>query len=135
MNIRNARHIANLVNNNRFNGSHDRIRASFQRLHMSADRGNRNDRALAQILWDCAGSWDNQGDLKPVEGGHTALLQAMADGTISCPPPNSATSATRWASPRRGSRACCKSTRAAPCAAGRLATEISLAPCACSCSY
>ena len=64
MNITNARHIADLVDNMRFKGFSTEIRAAFQRLHMSAERGNKDDRALAQILWDCAGTWDDQGDLK-----------------------------------------------------------------------
>jgi hypothetical protein len=67
MDIRNARHVASLVNDNQFQGFRNEIRAAFQRLHMSADRGNKDDRALAQMLWNCAGSWDNQGDLRPVK--------------------------------------------------------------------
>ena len=80
--IRTARRTANLVNDNKFQGFRNEIRAAFHRLHMSADRGNRNDRGLAQILWDCAGSWDNQGDLRPVKGGTAALFEAMQDGAI-----------------------------------------------------
>ena len=82
MDIRNARRIADLVNHEQFKGFRPQIRAAFHRLHMSAERGNRDDRALAQMLWDCAGTWDSQGDLKPVKKGTTALFEAMADGTI-----------------------------------------------------
>ena len=82
INIRNARCIANLVNHGRFKGFRPEIRAAFHRLHMSAERGNRDDRALAQILWDCAGTWDSQGDLKPVKDGAAALFAAMQNDTI-----------------------------------------------------
>ena len=61
MNIRTARHIADLVNNHRFKGFRPEIRAAFQRLHKSAEQGNKDDHTLAQILWDSAGTWDDQG--------------------------------------------------------------------------
>ena len=66
MNITRARHVADRVNNNRWEGFRTEIHAAFHRLHMSAERGNKDDRALAQILWDCAGTWDSVGDLKPL---------------------------------------------------------------------
>ena len=74
MKILHARMVANHVNRNQFHGFRDELRAAFHRLHMSADRGNKNDRALAQMLWVCAGTWDNKGDLHPVKDGMTALM-------------------------------------------------------------
>ncbi len=55
MNITEARHIANLVNDHRFKGFMPEIRAAFHRLDRSAMRGNREDYKLAKMLWDYVG--------------------------------------------------------------------------------
>jgi len=57
MKITEARRIANLVDNEQFQGFRAEVRTAFQVLHRSAERGNKDDRRLAKLLWDEAGSW------------------------------------------------------------------------------
>jgi len=57
MKIAEARKIAALVDNEQFKGFRTEVRTAFQRLHKSAERGNKDDRRLAKFLWDEAGSW------------------------------------------------------------------------------
>lgn len=59
MDIRQARKIADQVNNEQFKGFQPEIQIAFQRLHKSAEQGNAEDRWLAQILWDFTGDQDS----------------------------------------------------------------------------
>lgn len=60
MKIAKARRIATLVDNEQFQGFRAEVRTAFQALHRSAERGNKDDRRLAKMLWDEVGSWSGE---------------------------------------------------------------------------